>query len=120
MSTKGDHPRVLHTTVMDGRRPRRSPTLAVCGGWDSCFGCWSKPFERHFWAGSPRCSLKGLRMRKTCKRTILPNALTVVAVGVITAADLSGGDTSWLKMLAWLAIWTIILAIVIAGTDSRK
>lgn len=60
-------------------------------------------------------------MRKPWKRNIMPNVLTVAAVGVITVADLNASaDMPWFKVLAWCVLWIIVLAIVFAGTDSRR
>ncbi|MCZ7862701.1 hypothetical protein O9X98_15100 [Agrobacterium salinitolerans] len=51
----------------------------------------------------------------------MPNVLTVAAVGVITVADLNASaDMPWFKVLAWCVLWIIVLAIVFAGTDSRR
>lgn len=60
-------------------------------------------------------------MRKPWKRNILPNVLTVAAVGVITVADLNASaDMSWFKVLAWCTLWIVVLAVVFAGTESRR
>ncbi|MCV9964349.1 hypothetical protein OIU34_20895 [Pararhizobium sp. BT-229] len=60
-------------------------------------------------------------MRKTWIRQLLPNALTVATVGVITVADMSAtGGVPWYKALAWLAVWLVVIAIVVAGSDRRR
>jgi hypothetical protein len=45
----------------------------------------------------------------------------VATVGAITVADLNAtGDMPWYKALAWLAVWLVVIAIVVAGSDRRN
>ncbi|MCS4088638.1 hypothetical protein [Rhizobium sp. BK176] len=53
-------------------------------------------------------------MRKNWAR-VLPNALTVLAVAGITAADVyATGDMPWYKITAWVMVWGIVIGIVTA------